>query len=91
VTEAVCGPLEFYGDERGRRCEDPPTAPQDIVNHRLADEERQKLVHDHPLVMPGRELARLAKDFLGRASTVSADEVHSLVVGTGSRPPGGRR
>ena len=61
VAEPVRGGLELHGDERladGRRVEAPSLA-EDRVHRRLSDEQRQELVHDHPVVVPRRELTRL--------------------------------
>ena len=37
---------------------------KDIIDDRLADKERQKLVHNHPLVVPRREPAGFAEQVL---------------------------
>jgi hypothetical protein len=55
MTEAVRGALELDGNERHAEPVKLAAAVKDLVDQRLADEQRQELADDHPLVMPPRE------------------------------------
>jgi hypothetical protein len=57
VAKAVCGALELNRNVRLLRPVKSPSTLEDVVDQGLADEERQKLMQDHPLVMPRGELA----------------------------------
>jgi hypothetical protein len=68
VPEAVRRALELH---RHRRLAPlglvkAGTVAQNVVDHRLPDEQRQELVQDHPLVVPGGELPSRGEGVLRR-------------------------
>ena len=64
VPHPVGAGLELDGHECLARCRlvEAPPAPEDVVDHALADDLRQELVHDEPLVVPRGQPARLGED-----------------------------
>ena len=81
MPEPVCGSLELHGHEAlpHARLVETTTVLQDVVHHRLADEQRQELLQQHPVVVPGRQLPRLLER-CGPCVTVVAGPVDRLVV-----------
>src|SRR5207249_2113495 len=61
VAKAVHRALKLNGDERFPGLVEFPSIPEDVVDPRLADEERQELMEDYPLVMPPGEPAGFAE------------------------------
>jgi hypothetical protein len=57
VAKAVCCALELDGNIRSLRPVESPSTLEDVIDQGLADEERQELMQDQPLVMPRGELA----------------------------------
>jgi hypothetical protein len=64
VPKAVRGPLELDGHERLPGAVEVPAPGQEGVDARLADEARQELMEDQPLVMPPGEPAGGAEHFV---------------------------
>ena len=81
VTKAVHRPLELDGHERLPGPVELPSPGQDVVDARLADEERQELMEDHPLVMPPGEPAGCAEHLVWRRAMVTLLHIlHGLVM-----------
>ena len=82
VPEAVGGALELHGDLRlaDGWCVEGAPVREHVVDQRLTDEQRQELVHDHPLVVPAREGARLLEHRRGRTRRWNALHVVDGVV-----------
>jgi hypothetical protein len=59
VPEAIARALKLHGHRRLAALwrVETGTAIQHVVDHLLSDEQRQELVQDHPVVVPGGELA----------------------------------
>ena len=66
MAEAVGSALELDRHERlaQRWLVEAPAVPEDVVDQRLTDEERQELVEHQPVVMPRRQAARLPEHLL---------------------------
>src|SRR6266511_4364439 len=59
----------------------PAAVGEDVVHHRRADEERQELVQDQPVVVPQHEALRLREDGRGiDESELRADVIDRLVM-----------
>jgi hypothetical protein len=80
VAEAINGALELDGDERNIGPVEFPSPGKDVVQHRLANEEWQELVNNHPLVMPRGEPAGSAEHFFRRLWPASfTSDVYAIV------------
>ena len=81
MAEAIGGALKLDGNERDLGPIEPTPVPKDVVHQGLTDEERQELVNDHPLVVPGREPpCPLEHLFGGEMAVAILDMVNRLVV-----------
>ena len=75
--------LELDGHRRLTRVGpvEPAAVVQDVLHQRGADEQREELVHDEPVVVPEHEPARLGEDRGGvDEAELLADVVDRLVV-----------
>ena len=81
MAETVVGALKLDGDLRHRRPVESAAVAEDVVDHLLANEQRQELVDDHPLVVPGGKLARATEHLVRRLEpVVPRHAIHGLVV-----------
>ena len=80
MAEPVGGGLELDRDKRAAGPVEPAPAAENVVDQGLADEQRQELVQDHPLVVPDGELAG-ALEQVGRGlAAIVREPAHDPVV-----------